>query len=182
MPLPQLTYHGTRRASVVRWMVIAISALLAAAVIVGPAEAGSRHGAVAARTPDMVHATNVAKVAPMAVATLTGAKEVPGPGDPNGHGAIMITFKKAAGKVCATASWNRIGTPLAAHIHKGRPRASGDVVVDLSSAVTGGAHCVSAPKATITRIAAHLKQYYFNIHTGAFQAGAVRGQLHRMAM
>src|SRR4051794_1746427 len=177
--MSQLTHRGARVG--VRWLVIAACAFLAAAVVVGPADAGNRHGTAAAKASSKsTHATG--KVAPVAVATLTGAKEVPGPGDPNGRGSVVITFKKAAGKVCANATWKRIGTPLAAHIHKGGPRVSGDVVVDLSSAVTGGAHCVSAPRATIRRINTHLKRYYFNIHTGAFQAGAIRGQLHRMAM
>jgi len=180
--MSQLTHHGSRRVGIVRLSMIAFAALLAAAVIVGPADAGSRPGPAKAASGHTLKAAAVAKVAPMAVATLTGAKEVPGPGDPNGRGSVVITFKKAAGKVCATATWKRIGTPLAAHIHKGGPRVSGDVVVDLSSAVTGGAHCVSAPRATIRRINTHLKRYYFNIHTGAFQAGAIRGQLHRMAM
>jgi hypothetical protein len=177
LPMPQLT-HGNMRRVGVRSAVIGAASLLAAAVVVGPADAG--HHAQAASK----HASHSAsaKVAPMAVATLTGAKEVPGPGDPNGRGHVLITFKRVAGKVCANATWSRIGTPLAAHIHKGGPRVAGDVVVDLTSAVTGGAHCVSAPRRLIKRIAAHMKRYYFNIHTGAFPAGAIRGQLHRMVM
>jgi hypothetical protein len=95
---------------------------------------------------------------------------------------VAITLKRAKGKVCANVSWTRIGKPLAAHIHKGGPRVAGDVVVDMTSAVTGGARCVSAPRPLIRKIIAHPKRYYFNIHTGAFQAGAIRGQLHRMVM
>jgi hypothetical protein len=177
--MPLLTHDSVRRLGA-RSVAVGVASLLAAAMFAGPADAGHRHGtALAAHA---THATHAAKVAPMAVATLTGAKEVPGPGDPNGRGHVMITFKRALGKVCANASWTRIGTPLAAHIHKGGPSVSGDVVVDLSSAVTGGAHCVSAPKPLIRKIVAHMKRYYFNIHTGAFQAGAIRGQLHRMVM
>jgi hypothetical protein len=154
----------------------ALATLLGAAAFATPADAGHRTSSGVGAA----HASHPAKVAPRAVATLTGAREVPGPGDPNGRGHVVITFKRAAGKVCATASWKRIGKPLAAHIHKGGPRVAGDVVVDLSSAVTGGAHCVSAPRPTIKRIAAHMKRYYFNIHTRAYPAGAIRGQLHRM--
>jgi CHRD domain len=178
-PMPFLTHHGARRLAA-RSVAVGATSLLAAAMFAGPADAGHRHDAVlAAHT---THATPAAKVVPMGVATLTGAKEVPGPGDPNGRGHVTIRFKRAVGKVCANATWTRIGTPLAAHIHKGGPSTSGDVVVDLTSAVTGGAHCVSAPKATIRKIVAHMKRYYFNIHTDAFQAGAIRGQLHRMVM
>jgi CHRD domain-containing protein len=168
--------HSARRLGA-RSVAAGVASLLAAAAFAGPADAGHRHGTALA-----AHATHAAKVAPMAVATLTGAKEVPGPGDPNGRGHVVITFKRAVGKVCANVTWSRIGTPLAAHIHKGGPRVSGDVVVDMTSTVTGGAHCVSAPRPTIKRIVAHMKRYYFNIHTRAFQAGAIRGQLHRMVM
>ena len=174
--MPVLTHDNARRLGA-RSVAVGAASLLAAAVFAGPADAGHRHDAVLA-----AHTTHAAKVAPMAVATLTGAKEVPGPGDPNGRGHVTITLKRAVGKVCANATWTRIGTPLAAHIHKGGPGVSGDVVVDLSSAVTGGAHCVSAPRATIRKIVAHMKRYYFNIHTNAYQAGAIRGQLHRRVM
>jgi hypothetical protein len=167
--MPQLTHDSMRRLGI-RSLAVGAASLLAAAVVTGPADAGRHQGSADS------------KVAPMVVATLTGAKEVPGPGDPNGRGHVTITLKRAVGKVCANATWTRIGTPIAAHIHKGGPTVSGDVVVDLTSAVTGGARCVSAPRPLIKRIIAHPKRYYFNIHTNAFQGGAIRGQLHRMVM
>jgi hypothetical protein len=170
--MPELTHDSMRRVGI-RCAAVGAASLLAAGVFAGPADAGHRESAKAAAD---------AKVAPMVVATLTGAKEVPGPGDPNGRGHVTITLKRAVGKVCANATWRRIGTPIAAHIHKGGPQVSGDVVVDLTSSVTGGAHCVSAPRPTIKKIIAHPKRYYFNIHTARFQAGAIRGQLHRMVM
>ena len=112
-------------------------------------------------------------------AHLTGAQEVPGPGDPNGTGHVLIRLRPGVGKVCARAAWDRIGRPNAAHIHRGRVGVDGNVVVDLTGSVTGGRHCVSAPRRIIHRIAVHPRTYYFNIHTGRYPAGAVRGQLHR---
>ena len=174
--MPEHTHDSMRRLGA-RSVAFGAAALLATALVAGPADAGRHHSADRA-TAAAAHA----KVAPMVTARLSGAKEVPGPGDPNGRGTVMITLKRAVGKVCARATWRNIGRPLAAHIHKGGPQVSGDVVVDLTSAVTGGAHCVSAPRPMIRKIIAHPKRFYFNIHTRAFQAGAIRGQLHRMVM
>jgi hypothetical protein len=171
--MPLLTHVSTHRLGA-RALAIGAASVVAAAALVGPADASHpQSSSVRAHT---------AKFAPMVTAKLTGAKEVPGPGDPNGRGSVMITLKKRVGKVCAHVTWRKIGTPFAAHIHKGGPKVAGDVVVDLSGAVTGGAHCTSTARPTIKRIIAHPKRYYFNIHTGAFQAGAIRGQLHRMVM
>jgi hypothetical protein len=113
------------------------------------------------------------------VADLTGAKEVPGPGDPNGSGHVVLRLRPGAGKVCARASWSRIGRPTDAHVHKGGPRVAGDVVVDLSSVVTGGRHCTSARRGLIRQIIDHPGRYYFNIHNAAYPGGAIRGQLRR---
>jgi hypothetical protein len=110
-------------------------------------------------------------------AHLTGAKEVPGPGDPNGTGEVVLRMRPAVGKVCARASWSRIGTPTDAHVHKGGPRVAGGVVIDLSAAVTGGRHCASARRSLIRRIIDHPRRYYFNIHTRRYPGGAIRGQL-----
>jgi hypothetical protein len=171
--MPLLTLVSTRRIGA-RAMAIGVASVVAAAVFVGPADASHPQSSSVGG--------HAAKFAPMVTAKLTGAKEVPGPGDPNGRGSVMITLKKRAGKVCAHATWRKIGKPFAAHIHKGGPQVAGDVVVDLSGAVTGGAHCTSAPRPTIKKIIAHPKRFYFNIHTGAFSGGAIRGQLHRMIM
>jgi hypothetical protein len=171
--MPLLT-HVSARGLGARVIAVGAATIVAAAALAGPA--GAAHPASSGV------GAHVAKFAPMVTAKLSGAKEVPGPGDPNGRGSVMITLKKRAGKVCAHATWRKIGTPVAAHIHKGGPKVAGDVVVDLTGAVTGGAHCTSAPRPTIKKIIAHPKRFYFNIHTGAFQGGAIRGQLHRMVM
>jgi hypothetical protein len=145
--------------------------LVVAAALCAPADAAGAHRSALDRSAAPKAATLHAK--------LKGSNEVPGPGDPNGTGSVTITLKPAVGKVCADATWSRIGTPLAAHIHKGVAGVSGDVVVDLTGAVTGGAHCAALGKAKIHRIAEHPRRFYFNIHTEAYQAGAIRGQLHR---
>jgi hypothetical protein len=152
-----------------RVIALSVAMFLAAAALALPASAGGR------AAPASSH-----KAATEVSAKLNGDREVPGPGDPNGRGSVTVRLRAAAGKVCAHATWKRIGAPIAAHIHKGGPRVSGDVVVDLTGAVTGGSHCATGvSRRTINKIAMHPNRYYFNIHTGAFQAGAIRGQLHR---
>jgi hypothetical protein len=142
--------------------------------------------ALSAVTAPSVSATNhssgdPSKAAPNRLeANLNGAKEVPGPGDSNGRGHAVIRLRPAAHKVCVNATWSRIGRPIAAHIHRGGPKAQGPVVIDLSTAVTGGAHCKGGvPTRLINRLKAHPGRFYFNIHTVQFQGGAIRGQLHR---
>ena len=58
--------------------------------------------------------------------TLTGAAEVPGPGDPDASGTAFITLNQGQGEVCFDLSWAEIdGTVTAAHIHIGAPTEAG---------------------------------------------------------
>ncbi len=138
-------------------------------------------GAVPGAAASGPHQQSVtAAAATRLVAGLTGAQEAPDPGDPNGTGRAVVRLRPATHKVCVNATWSRIGRPIGAHIHRGGRGVSGPVVVDLSSAVTGGAHCATAVKSKlIKRIKNHPGNFYFNIHTNAYQGGAIRGQLHR---
>ena len=111
-------------------------------------------------------------------ANLNGAKEVPGPGDPDGAGAAIVRLYPRLGRVCAQISVTKIQTPLAAHIHEGRFDEAGPVVVDLTGSVTGGARCVDGvPEALIRDIREHPRRYYVNVHNESYPGGAVRGQL-----
>ena len=144
--------------------------IMMAAGLTTPASAGEMRGTAIDRAAG-VHR----------VAGLRGSREVPGPGDPNGRGHVVITLRHMTATVCARAHWRRIGKPVAAHIHRGRRGVEGDVVVDLTGAVTGGRHCTKARPSLIAHIAQHPRRFYFNIHTAAYPAGAIRGQLHRRA-
>ena len=75
-----------------------------------------------------------------------------------------------------------IGSPVAAHIHEGEAGENGPIVVPLTPPAAGNpgtsAGCVSGVDAgLLTRIRATPNRFYVNVHTGAFPAGAVRGQL-----
>ena len=97
-------------------------------------------------------------------------------GDADGSGAATVRLRPAVRRVCATIWWSGIETPFAAHIHR---RSDGQVVVDLTGSVTGGARCVRAPRRVIRAIAARPGRYYVNVHNDPYPGGAVQGPLHR---
>jgi glucose/arabinose dehydrogenase len=114
-------------------------------------------------------------------ATLTGAAEVPGPGDPDGSGAAVVTIHEADGEICYAINVANITLPAAAaHIHVGAADVAGGVVVPLAppDELGASAACVSAvDPALIQAILADPSGYYVNVHTSDFPDGAVRGQL-----
>lgn len=112
--------------------------------------------------------------------TLTGAAEVPGPGDPNGSGTARLTVNVGQGEVCFSISVTDIALPATgAHIHVGDADEFGDVVVGLTAPGASGtsAGCVSADKDVLNQIVSNAAGYYVNVHSSEFPAGAVRGQL-----
>jgi hypothetical protein len=115
-------------------------------------------------------------------ATLTGAAEVPGPGDPDGSGTATLRLNPGQGKVCFVLTAAKITLPAAAaHIHPGAAGVAGGVLVGLAppdaAGIAGG--CVSAPRATIKAILKDPAGYYVNVHTSDFGGGAIRGQLSK---
>jgi hypothetical protein len=117
-----------------------------------------------------------------AFATLTGAAEVPGPGDPDGRGAALIRLQPGKERVCYQLAVSQIAPATAAHIHEGPAGVAGPVVVELPlNPVTNGASagCVSLDRAEIRAILRNPSNYYVNVHNAPFPDGAVRGQLRR---
>jgi CHRD domain len=109
-------------------------------------------------------------------AKLTGKAETP-KGDPNGSGFVVVQLDKSKGKVCWTFSKiKNIGTPMAAHIHKGKKGVAGPVVIPLGAAYKAKG-CITAKKHDIGEILEYPDRYYVNIHNSAFPNGAIRGQL-----
>jgi hypothetical protein len=109
-------------------------------------------------------------------ATLSGANEVP-PADPNGEGmAFVFGAPSSPDKLCYVVFVNRIGTPIAAHIHRGPAGVVGPVKVPFKTPADGdSAGCVKTTLAT--RILNNPSNWYVNVHTNAFPNGAIRGQL-----
>jgi CHRD domain len=115
--------------------------------------------------------------------TLTGAAEVPGPGDPDASGTAFVSLNQGQGEVCFDLSWAGIdGTVTAAHIHVGPAGVAGPVVVPLFAGSFSGTDSASACVAGVSEelIKAIRKDpvsYYVNVHSDVFPAGAIRGQL-----
>jgi hypothetical protein len=112
---------------------------------------------------------------------LSGAAEVPGPGDPDGSGFAVVFVDPGVGQVCAHIEVTAIQLPAtAAHIHEGAAGVSGDIVVTLPTPGADGVadSCVGGLDAMLLQdIHDNPADYYVNVHTGEFPAGAVRGQL-----
>jgi hypothetical protein len=114
---------------------------------------------------------------------LTGAAEVPGPGDPDGSGTALLRLNPGLEQVCFELSVSDITLPgTGAHIHVGTATEAGPVVVGLippdASGTSSG--CVSADADLIKAIVQNPENYYVNVHTlPLYGAGAVRGQLSK---
>jgi CHRD domain len=106
----------------------------------------------------------------------------PGAGDPDGFGSASVTINGTS--LCFGITVGNLDTPVMAHIHKGRKFENGPVVVPLTPPTAGNpgasSACVTVDATLAADILAHPRAYYVNVHTEAFQAGAVRGQLKRL--
>jgi hypothetical protein len=112
---------------------------------------------------------------------LTGAAEVPGPGDPDGSGSASVTVRDGVGRmrqVCYEISVSDIAPATLAHIHRGSAVQAGPIVVHLEPPTDGtSSGCASVTGALAEAIVARPHLYYVNVHNADFPAGAVRGQL-----
>lgn len=115
---------------------------------------------------------------------LTGAAELPGPGDPDASGGATLSLNQGKGTVCFSMSWEDVdGTVSASHIHLGSATEFGGVVVPMfvgaSFAGTGEASgcATDVEPELIKAIRQDPSGYYVNVHSDVFPAGAIRGQL-----
>jgi hypothetical protein len=113
--------------------------------------------------------------------TLTGAVEVPGPGDPDGSGTAHLTLNQGQGEICFELTVSNIAPATAAHIHVGVAGVAGPVVVGLAPPTTGSSSgCVTGVNPELIKaIRQQPENYYVNVHNAQFPAGAVRGQLSK---
>jgi CHRD domain len=115
---------------------------------------------------------------------LTGAAEVPGPGDPDATGSASLTLNQGQGQVCFDLSWAGIdGTVVAAHVHAAPVGVAGPIVVPLFTNVAlagtdSASGCVAGVSEELIKAIRHdPASYYVNVHSTVFPAGAARGQL-----
>lgn len=112
--------------------------------------------------------------------TLTGAAEVPGPGDPDGSGTATIRLNVGQGEVCFELAVSGIAAATASHIHVAPAGVAGPVVVPLAPPTSGtSSGCVAADPDLIKNIVKNPQGYYVNVHNAEFPAGALRGQLSK---
>lgn len=114
-------------------------------------------------------------------AVLSGAEEVSaagalGAGDLDGSGVATITLDRVSETICVDSATAGIDAVTLTHIHQGAAGVSGPVVVDFVPAGLGAlSKCVVSTAALIDQIAGNPAGFYYNVHTTAFKAGAVRG-------
>ena len=106
-------------------------------------------------------------------ATLTGKAETP-KGDPDGSGTAEVKIDGTS--VCWELKTADVGTPMAAHIHKGKPGVAGPVVVPFGKTYKAKG-CATASMAVAGAIKKNPAAYYVNVHNTKYPAGALRGQL-----
>ena len=113
-------------------------------------------------------------------ATLTGAAEVPNPGDADGSGTATVTINQGQGEVCFDITVTGVDTILAAHIHDAPAGVASGVVVNFDVANNGLSGCVSGVDRDLAKaIRQNPGDYYVNVHNMSFPAGALRGQLQK---
>lgn len=137
-----------------------------------------------ATVPILALPTSAAAVGGSPLATdMTGAEEAPGPGDADASGHVSLTLNQGTGTVCFDASWADIdGTVVAAHIHPAPAGVPGPVAVPLFEGTFAGTDSVSGcvtgvDSELVKAIRKSPEQYYVNVHSTVFPAGAIRGQL-----
>jgi hypothetical protein len=106
-------------------VLLTLAGVLAAMLVVGTATAQTSDGSHWAH-PTVLHAQ------------MTGEKEVPGPGDPNGFGRAVVILV-APNNVCYALTAHDIAPATGAHIHRGPPRG-------------GWPRCGAAPPAYLGRL------------------------------
>ena len=112
---------------------------------------------------------------------MTGAAEVPGPGDPDGSGTAVLRLNAGKQEVCFELVVSDIAPATAAHIHVGPAGVAGPVVVGLTPPTSGtSSGCVTGVDPELIKAIIQTPQnYYVNVHNAEYPAGAVRGQLSK---
>jgi hypothetical protein len=110
--------------------------------------------------------------------SMTGAAEVPGPGDADGSGTASFRINPGQAQVCYELSVSGIEPATAAHIHRGAADAAGPVVVPLNAPTNGTSKgCAEVDRALAKELIQTPAAFYVNVHNAPHPAGAVRGQL-----
>ncbi|MFE5869533.1 CHRD domain-containing protein [Streptomyces roseifaciens] len=122
--------------------------------------------------------------------SLDGANEVPaadGKAVGDGDGRALAFLRVQGDEVAFAFTFRGIAAPTAAHLHRGGRGANGDVRIPFfaKKLPDGRSSATGTVKVTDRKLLDALKTgpdgFYFNLHTGEFPGGAVRGQVHRLS-
>ena len=84
-------------------------------------------------------------------------------------------------QLCWGITIANLSRPVGAHIHKARRGKDGSIVVPLEQPATGdpgaSSGCTTVTAALARAIRRRPGDYYVNVHSDEFGAGAIRGQL-----
>jgi hypothetical protein len=117
---------------------------------------------------------------------LTGANEVPGPGDPDGTGTAAVKIKQNASTVCVVIKMvKNLALPAtAAHIHQAAAGVAGPIVLTLAPPTSNkpgktgkSKFCGVVSPTLLQALLTYPANFYVNVHTTQFPSGAIRGQL-----
>ncbi|MGH3811195.1 MAG: CHRD domain-containing protein [Pseudonocardiaceae bacterium] len=114
---------------------------------------------------------------------LTGQESVT-PADPDGRGSAQLKLDPQQGKACYEITWKNLdGMVTAFHLHAGQRGKDGPHWIDffngenLAGEQTTVSDCVAATRETIEAVIKDPSAYYLQVHSTAFEKGAIRGQL-----
>jgi hypothetical protein len=109
----------------------------------------------------------------------TGSMETASKGSLIGSGSGTFTVNKSKKLFCYNIKSRGLTGINGSHIHKGAAGVDGVVVIVLNKKKINkvGSTCVKSSASVLADISMNPSNYYFNIHTAKFPAGAVRGQL-----
>ena len=150
-----------------RTILAALATAAACAVALSAAAASGDDGATSSSLSDRAF-----------FAVLKGSNETGG-GDRNGKGSASVTFDGR--QLCWGITIANLSRPVGAHIHKARRGKDGSIVVPLEQPATGdpgaSSGCTTVTAALARAIRRRPGDYYVNVHSDEFGAGAIRGQL-----
>jgi hypothetical protein len=134
---------------------------------------------LAAAALAVIPAAALAKPIQHLSATLTAGAEVPGPGKPDANGSAVVRVMPDIRRVCYTVNYRNVPASTMAHVHQGAAGVAGPPVISLHRAGSHFAGCTTVAQSLARDLVSSPGNFYVNVHSRAFPAGAIRGQLHR---
>jgi hypothetical protein len=111
-------------------------------------------------------------------ADLSGAAEVPGPGDADAGGRATVVVEPGRSQLCYRIEVHGVTGVDGTSVHEGADGQQGAVVLGLDPIEGGSVEgCVTAEPALLERVGRSPQDFYLNVRSEEHPDGAVRGQL-----